>query len=207
LSNVGNGITIVGADGRSNTVLRTDVDELTSTGKSAMPEGLENDLRPQDVADIIAFIRSNAAAPKPKVFDGNTPALVRPGPDGSLLLAATTCEIRGKTLQFEEQYSNLGHWSSDDDSATWTFVVPQAGKYTVWLDYACEKSTAGNSLALETGSQRLTTRIESTGDWDTYRNVRIGIIELPAGEQRLTVRAAGPLRGSLIDLRSIQLKR
>ena len=48
------------------TVLRTDIDELTSTGKSLMPEGLEKDLQPQDFADLIAFIRAAGPDAKPK---------------------------------------------------------------------------------------------------------------------------------------------
>jgi hypothetical protein len=35
-----------------------DIDEFTGNGKSFMPEGLEKDLSPQDVADVITFIQS-----------------------------------------------------------------------------------------------------------------------------------------------------
>jgi hypothetical protein len=37
---------------------------LVSSGKSAMPEGLEKDLRPQDLADLFAYIRAAAPAPR-----------------------------------------------------------------------------------------------------------------------------------------------
>ncbi|MGC1273709.1 MAG: neutral/alkaline non-lysosomal ceramidase N-terminal domain-containing protein [Planctomycetaceae bacterium] len=50
-------ITLAGADGRTVELLRKDVEELQDTGKSFMPEGLERDLSPQDVADVIAFVR------------------------------------------------------------------------------------------------------------------------------------------------------
>jgi putative membrane-bound dehydrogenase-like protein len=59
-------ITLVAADGKKHQLLRNELDELASTGKSMMPEGLEKDLSPQDLADIIAHVRSNVAAPKPK---------------------------------------------------------------------------------------------------------------------------------------------
>jgi putative membrane-bound dehydrogenase-like protein len=61
----GNNITLVGPDGKAQTVLRTDLEELVSTGKSAMPEGLEKDLRPQDLADIFEFIRTATIRPAP----------------------------------------------------------------------------------------------------------------------------------------------
>ena len=60
----GNSITLVGPEGKQHVILRTDLEELSSTGKSAMPEGLEKDLKPQDVADVIAFLRSSQGAQK-----------------------------------------------------------------------------------------------------------------------------------------------
>jgi putative membrane-bound dehydrogenase-like protein len=51
-------ITLVSADGKSHQLLRNELDELSSTGKSLMPEGLEKDLTPQDIADIIEHVRT-----------------------------------------------------------------------------------------------------------------------------------------------------
>jgi putative membrane-bound dehydrogenase-like protein len=53
----GNSITLVGPEGKQQVVLRTDLEELISSNKSVMPEGLEKDLKPQDLADLIAYIR------------------------------------------------------------------------------------------------------------------------------------------------------
>jgi putative membrane-bound dehydrogenase-like protein len=54
-------ITLARADGQRETLLRIDIEELASTGKSFMPEGLEKDLSPQHLADLIAFIQSPGA--------------------------------------------------------------------------------------------------------------------------------------------------
>jgi putative heme-binding domain-containing protein len=51
-------ITLIGNGGKSQQILRTELDELTSTGKSMMPEGLEKHLSVQDMADVIEFVRS-----------------------------------------------------------------------------------------------------------------------------------------------------
>jgi putative heme-binding domain-containing protein len=51
-------ITLAKSDGTRDVILRVDLDSLASSGKSFMPEGLEKDLAPQDVADVIAFVRS-----------------------------------------------------------------------------------------------------------------------------------------------------
>jgi len=57
-------VMLVGVDGKSHALLRNQIDELTSTGKSMMPEGLEKDLPPQEMADLIAFLRANLPAQK-----------------------------------------------------------------------------------------------------------------------------------------------
>jgi len=51
-------ITLAGADGRTTSLLRKEIDELHDSGKSFMPEGLERDLMPHDVADVLAFVRT-----------------------------------------------------------------------------------------------------------------------------------------------------
>lgn len=53
----GNSITLVGPGGERHVLLRNNLDELSSTGKSLMPEGLEKELTPQAVADLIAWLK------------------------------------------------------------------------------------------------------------------------------------------------------
>ena len=53
-----NSITLRRAEAKEDIILRSTIDEFTSTGVSLMPEGLEKDLKPQDLADVIAFVKS-----------------------------------------------------------------------------------------------------------------------------------------------------
>jgi len=46
-------------------ILRSDLKQLNSTGRSLMPDGFENSLNPQALADLIAFIRSNPSKGSP----------------------------------------------------------------------------------------------------------------------------------------------
>lgn len=55
-----NSLTLRKAEGKEDIIDRTSIEELVSSGKSLMPEGLEKELQPQDVADVIAFIKSLA---------------------------------------------------------------------------------------------------------------------------------------------------
>ncbi len=50
-------ITLTGTDGKQQTVLRKDIEDLHATEKSLMPEGIERNLSPQDIADLIQRIR------------------------------------------------------------------------------------------------------------------------------------------------------
>ncbi|WP_165245310.1 PVC-type heme-binding CxxCH protein [Paludisphaera soli] len=54
------------AEGVSEVVPRDQIEQIASTGISLMPEGLEADLKPADLKDLIAFIRSiQSASPAP----------------------------------------------------------------------------------------------------------------------------------------------
>ncbi|HMO36590.1 MAG TPA: hypothetical protein PKA06_11155, partial [Gemmatales bacterium] len=50
------GITLQRAEGVEETILRTEVEEMTSSNKSLMPENLEEQLKPQDLVDVIAYL-------------------------------------------------------------------------------------------------------------------------------------------------------
>ncbi len=54
----GNSITLVGPDGKPQTILRTALESLASSGKSPMPVGLEKDISHEAMADLLAFLRA-----------------------------------------------------------------------------------------------------------------------------------------------------
>jgi putative heme-binding domain-containing protein len=53
-----NSLTIRQPDGREETVLRHQVEELRSTGLSYMPEGLEKQINVPAMADLLAYLNS-----------------------------------------------------------------------------------------------------------------------------------------------------
>lgn len=54
----GSSITVLGAEAKSESILRSEIEELRSTGKSLMPDGIEKDFTPQDLADVIEYVRN-----------------------------------------------------------------------------------------------------------------------------------------------------
>lgn len=202
----GNSITLRGPAAKEQTILRADLDELVSTSKSTMPEGLEKDLKPEDVAHVIAYVRANVPVPQRKEFPGNIPTLITAAADGAYLLPVTAAEIYGTTLVLEKQYNNLGWWSSLDDQAIWMVDVKRSGKYAIEFDYSCDQSVAEiNPWRLDAGSATTSGKVPSTGNWDTYRQSRLGEIELNAGKQRLILRPAKRIQGAMLDLKSLRL--
>jgi putative membrane-bound dehydrogenase-like protein len=55
-------LTLVQAGGTSEKLLRSDISEIRASGLSLMPEGLEQNISPQDLANLIAYLNS---APHP----------------------------------------------------------------------------------------------------------------------------------------------
>jgi putative membrane-bound dehydrogenase-like protein len=53
----GQAITLVTSENQRYTLAYEDIEELRSTGASLMPEGLEADLTPQDLADLLRYLR------------------------------------------------------------------------------------------------------------------------------------------------------
>ena len=51
-----NSITLMRVDGTTNAVLRIDIEEMSSTGLSFMPEGLEKTVSVQDMADLLSYL-------------------------------------------------------------------------------------------------------------------------------------------------------
>ena len=57
-----NSITIRRTDGTEVSVLRTNIEQLRSSGLSFMPEGLEKQIDQKQMADLLAYLMSRPAA-------------------------------------------------------------------------------------------------------------------------------------------------
>jgi putative membrane-bound dehydrogenase-like protein len=196
-------VTLKQADGKETTLLRADLDSLKSSGRSLMPEGLEKDVPPAAMADLIAYLGS--VGTPPKRLPGNAPTVTKAA-DGGFTLRAADAEIRGDRITFETEFGNVGYWHGVKDHVTWRVTLTAAGEFDVHLDYACPPDSAGNPFALDGGEPTLRGKVSSTGAWSAYQTVKVGALKLPAGDSWLTLRPdADALRGALLDLRAVHL--
>jgi putative membrane-bound dehydrogenase-like protein len=67
-SETATGLTLRRAEDQSESILRTDIDEIQSTGQSLMPEGLEKGITVEEMADLLNFLKNwrylDGAVPK-----------------------------------------------------------------------------------------------------------------------------------------------
>jgi len=199
----GGALTLIAGDGKEQVVPRAAVEELISSRRSLMPEGLEKDLSSQDLANVIAFVQSTGSAWKQ--FAGNVPQFVVAQKDRTVILPASAAEIYGPSLVYEAKYGNLGFWCSTEDYARWSFEVPSGGDWTVEVEFACDDSTAGSLIRFSTGNRLLTARVPGTGTWENYTTWKAGTIDLHRGKGQLIVTAPERPGTALIDIRSIRL--
>ncbi len=199
-------VTLLAAEAKATTLLRTEIDELFAVNKSLMPEGLEKELSPAAMADLIAFIRGNVPLPTRKTFPGNEPKRIAANENGEFVLTPATCEIYGPTIVLESEHGNLGWWSSADDFVVWTLDVPKSGKYAIEIEWACDPQAAGHRLIATSRGSSVTHKITATAAWDDYRKTPIGTIHLQAGMQPLTFKPASRPLPALMDLKSVTLK-
>ncbi len=203
LNETGNSVTLISSDGKEHAVARADLEELTGTSRSLMPEGLEKDLSPQELTDVMSYVQQHSIPWKQA--EGNNPVLVQADDNGVITLPASAAQIYGPQLTYEKQYENLGWWATAEDYAVWTFESKRSGHYTVEFEYACDDSTAGNLIRLSTGTRLLSARVPGTGNWETYRRWTAGTLDVHGGKGRLIVTAAEKPSAWLIDLRVIRL--
>lgn len=202
-SETGSAVTLKTQEGREDVLLRSQIEELRGTGQSLMPEGIEKDLTPGDLVDVIAYVASGGSPPK--TFAGNHPETVHPGRNGVIRLEAETAAIRGESLVFEPELKNLGYWHSANDRATWSFVTDKPATYTVTMEWACEDASASQTYVIKTTDRVFEGTVGGTGTWADYRSIFLFEAKLPAGRHQLDIRPSGPLRSALLDLKAIVL--
>lgn len=202
VSETATAITLRGQQGKDETILRTDLESLRGSGKSLMPEGLEKDVTRQDMADLLAYL--TAHDPPHKKLAGNDPAVIAVS-DNALTLPATRCFVFGGDILFEPEFQNIGYWHGERDHVVWKVKLDTPATFDVYLDYACDPGSAGNPFAIDGVEPALRGTIASTGGWNQYQLVKLGTVKLPAGAGRITFRPDGPLRGALLDLRTLYL--
>lgn len=120
--------------------------------------------------------------------------------------------------------SYLLNWTSVDDRVTWEVEVLEAGRYEAVVYYACPAGDVGAVLALTIGEASVESRVTQPHDppiqgeaenrvpkgesfVKDFKPLSLGMIELPAGEADLTLRAKFIPGDQAIEFRRLILRR
>jgi arylsulfatase A len=131
------------------------------------------------------------------------------GPNTLIFLEARDAKVQAKKLKYEDppQKDTLGFWVDPTDTASWTFQVAQPGKYRVSVLQGCGKGSGGSTVALEVGTAKAEFTVEETGHFQRFIPREVGVLELAAGENTLTVRPLKKKGAAVMDLRRVTLER
>ena len=201
-------IEVLLADGKTKTILRSDIERLQTTGQSLMPEGMERNITPEQMNHLFAFLNGGSQFPEVGSYTpqpGNLPVTVKANKDGTLHLKAAACQMHGEQFRFEPAYGNIGFWNQSDEYVTWHIEVPASGDYQVIVDYACPDVAAANTCRLNYSNQTLRATVASTGSWDKYEKFNLGTLALTKGADSIRFGAEDEITDWLMDLREITL--
>jgi arylsulfatase A-like enzyme len=131
------------------------------------------------------------------------------GPNALIFLEARDAKVQAKKLKYEDppQKDTLGFWVDPTDTASWTFQVAQPGKYRISVLQGCGKGSGGSTVALEVGTAKAEFTVEETGHFQRFIPREVGVLELAAGENTLTVRPLKKKGAAVMDLRRVTLER
>ena len=140
-----------------------------------------------------------------RAMDDATPT----GPNALIFLEAKDAQVQAKKLKYEDppQKDTLGFWVDPADTASWTFPVAQPGKYRVSVLQGCGKGSGGSTVALEVGAARAEFTVVETGHFQRFVPREVGVLELTAGANTLTVRPVKKKGAAVMDLRRVTLER
>ena len=198
-------LTLLSAEGKRETVLRSEVEQIRSTGKSLMPEGFEQNASIADVNHLWAFFRSVRLPPKS--LEGNKPAVVDVPSQGNVALLASQAEIYGGEITFETPFQNIGYWHAQEDHVRWRVRSPEARRVGIWAEWACDPAAAGSNFLIEGTQPALKSIVQSTGAWSRYQLVYLGETLIRPGESEIIMRPADVPRTPVVDLRALHLVR
>lgn len=146
--------------------------------------------------------------------------------ENPVVLPATQAYTSGKIQFFGTNgYSHdwLTNWTSTEESIYWEIDVVQPGAYAATLQYLCPEDALGIELEVQAGGAasratvRNATRMEALPDrnlvyvkhyttWEWGR-LEFGQLKLPAGRNRVQLRALTKPGTRLVDVKALELQR
>ena len=116
--------------------------------------------------------------------------------------------VHGEMLRFEPQphKNTVGYWVKEKDWAEWSCQPTKSGQYQVGLRYGCGNGQGGSEIEITIGDKKIPFKVEATGGFQTWRDVKLGAVELEAGKPcNVTVKVVSKAKNAVMDIQQITL--
>jgi hypothetical protein len=129
----------------------------------------------------------------------------QPNANGELQLPARLATTYAQKLAYRPSLDVLAPWRVKDDAAGWSVEVPVGGIYEGVVTLAADEASADDRFRIESEGSHTIGTVLSSGGYDRFREVPAGRLTLRPGVNRILMRAEGPLRQELADVRALRL--
>ena len=131
--------------------------------------------------------------------------------EGDIQLYPTTVEDQkedfsykhGNKILEEQQSRKAGKWIGLKDSLTWTFATDSPQKYQLSFTYSSD--SAGGQIQATLDKDTFLGTLENTEGPNSWRNLDLGEVELPAGTHTLTLKGTKLIGEELLRLERVTL--
>lgn len=122
-------------------------------------------------------------------------------------LRATDAVTTGNIRRGGQQGSALTGWTDRSDTVTWEVNTEEGGVYDVSITYAAPKGEGGAEFEVASGTSSISGEVQETGGRSTFVTLAVGLLTIPKGAARITVRARTKPGAEVMVLRELVLER
>jgi arylsulfatase A len=137
------------------------------------------------------------------------PVVLRPQPDGTLILPAHEVTTHGKNLQYEPpaHKNTVGYWTLPSDWASWEVELARPGRYEVELLQGCGTGSGGSEVEVSLGEARFQFVVVETGGFQKFLPRKVGILKVPqAGRATFALKPQKKPGAAVMDVRQVTLR-
>ena len=128
-----------------------------------------------------------------------------PPPPVTLDLHHSQAAIRGQA-QREGDKDCIGAWEDENTTVVWSIRVHRPCEVDVECLQAAESRSEGNGYDVVIGKEKVSGRVVDTGAWDSFQQVKVGRLTIPAaGEYEVTVVPHPKDNQAVMNLRGLRL--
>jgi alpha-L-fucosidase len=160
--------------------------------------------KPCEHAYALKITGFDLAASEPQVPHVEGADCITADEKGALMLDAASAAPHGKRIKAQGgSVANLGYWDDPTDWASWKVLIAAPGKYEVTARASSLRKE--NQFVVELAGQKLTGKAPQTESWDDYKTIKLGKVELSAGQLTVTIHPQDP-KWKAINLHSLTLR-